>query len=68
MLNNWKKYFNFEIYLQNKYISEPKFNVVLYYLIQKFYICCFKDNGDNAILWKNRTNAFEEDNYSIIKK
>ena len=68
LFNNWKKYFNFEIYLQNKYVSETKINVVLYYLIQKFYIYCFKDNGDNAILWKNMAKAFEEDNFSIIKK
>ena len=67
LFKNWKKYFNFEIYLQNKYISETKINAVLYYLI-RFYTCCFKNNGDNATLWRSMAKAFEEDDFNIIKK
>ena len=33
LFNNWKVYFNYELYVQNKYCSEYKINSVLSYLI-----------------------------------
>ena len=68
---NWKVYFNYELYVQNKYCSEYKINSVLNYLI-RFYGYCFKDNpnnpNNNITLFKNIYGCIQEDNYTMVKK
>ena len=68
---NWKKYFDFEIYLKNKYLSENKTNKVLSYFI-RFFTFCFNGSGGNDktkghqfLLFKNMYKLIEEDNYGI---
>ena len=71
LFNNWKVYFNYELYVQNKYCSEYKINSVLNYLI-RFYGYCFKDNpnnpNNNITLFKNIYGCIQEDNYTMVKK
>ena len=74
MYNNWKKYFNYEIYLENKYKSETKINKVLTYFI-RIYTFCFNGNGGSSktkghqfLLFKNMIKLIEEDNYKIPMK
>ena len=67
IFKNWKKYFNFELYLQNKYGSETKINSILYYFI-RFYNYSFRDNPNNIPLFKSLAKAFEEDGYNMVKK
>ena len=63
---NWKKYFNFETYLQNKNTSEIKKNSVLYYFIKYFAFCFKADNNYN--LFRYMLNSLQGDNYSYVKK
>ena len=67
LYKNWKKYFDFELLLKNKNRSETKLNLVLNYFI-KFYNFCFKENGNNILIFKNLHNDIQNDNYNLIKK
>ena len=67
LYENWKKYFNFDTYLQNKYRTETKIHLILYYFI-RFYSFCFKENGNNITLFKNLLSKLEEDNFNMVKK
>ena len=67
LFKNWKKYFDFEILLKNKTRSESKVNLILNYFI-KFYNFCFKENGNNIILFKNLHSLIQKDNYTMVKK
>ena len=74
MHKNWKKYFDFEIYLKNKYLSEAKINKVLTFFI-RFYTYIFngcvgrnKINGHQFLLFKNLLISIEENEYKIFMK
>ena len=74
MHKNWEKYFDFEIYLKNKYLSETKINKVLNIFI-RLYTYIFngctgrnKVNGHQFLLLKNLLKAVEENEYKIYMK
>ena len=72
---NWKKYFDFEIYLKNKYLSETKINKVLTFFI-RFYSYIFNGSagrnsrmfGHQILIFKNLLKSVEEDDYKIFMK
>ena len=72
---NWKKYFDFEIYLKNKYLSETKINKVLTFFI-RFYSYVFNGSagrnsrmfGHQILIFKNLLKSVEEDDYKIFMK
>lgn len=68
LFNNWKIYFNYEKYLENKYCTKYKINSVFNYLI-KFYGKCFRINENNKeILFVNILKCMENDGYIAVKK
>ena len=74
MHKNWEKYFDFEIYLKNKYLSETKINKVLNIFI-RLYAYIFngtvgrnKTNGHQFLLLKNLLKSVEENEYKIFMK
>ena len=74
IFKNWKKYFDFEIYLENRYLSENKINKVLCYFMRLFTFCfngnggSDKTKGHQFLLFKNMIKLIEEDNYKIPLK
>ena len=74
IFKNWKKYFDFVIYLENKYLSEYKINKVLGYFIRLFTFSfngnggSDKTKGHQFLLFKNMIKSIEEDNYKIPMK
>ena len=74
MHKNWEKYFDFEIYLKNKYLSETKINKVLTIFIRLYtYIfngCAGRNkmNGHQFLLLKNLLKSVEENEYKIFIK
>ena len=74
LFKNWKIYFNYEIYLENKYFSESKINKILSYFI-KYFTFCFNGNGGinrtkghQFLLFKNMIKLIEEDKYKMPMK
>ena len=59
MHKNWEKYFDFEIYLKNKYLSETKINKVLTFFI-RFYSYIFNGSaGRNSRMFGHQILIFK---------
>ena len=64
----WKDYFNDNNYLQNKYKSDTKYNLVLKNII-KYYIYCFNKqmNTEPTMPFKEISNYIIDDNLRMFK-
>ena len=64
----WKDYFSEKNYLQNKYKSDNKYNLVLKNIL-KYYLYCFNKsmNAEPIILYKEISNYIIDDDLKMFK-
>ena len=70
LIKNWKNYFDESNYLQNKYKSDNKYNLILKFIL-KYYLYCFNRQGNNNELvpfFKDLHKNIVADNYIMFKK
>ena len=68
IINNWKTYFNPDVYLQNNYKSDNKYNIIILNLI-KYYSNCFLEevNKEKLIIHKELIKCFIDDKFKMFK-
>ena len=70
IIEKWKIFLNEKQYLENKYKTENKLNVILKF-INKYYLYCFNRQGNNSetgLFFKELYKNIDKDKYVMFNK